>query len=79
MDHGPQSVPPYAKGEKKKIPRKKVFSLSHPPNRLPEETVARVFLAEAGMELGPTMGASFTVGLAKSGGGVGQGELSPGA
>ena len=41
------SVPPYAKGEKKKFPvkKKKVFLPVPSPKQTPKETVARVFLA----------------------------------
>lgn len=59
--------------ERKKIPckKKKVF-LPVPSPRLPKKQSPRFFWLGAGMELGSTVGASFTVGLAKSGG-AGQG------
>ena len=44
--------------KKKKIPvkKKKCFSLSHPPNRLPKKQSLAFFWLQAGIELGPTVG-----------------------
>lgn len=62
------SVPPYAKGEKKKkipVKKKKCFSLSHPPNRLPKKQSLAFFWLQAGIELGPTVGGFLHCGPGK--------------
>ena len=71
MDHGPICAT-ICKRREKKFPVKKVF-LPVPSPRLPKKQSPRFFWLEAGMELGSTVGASFTVGLAKSGGRGGAG------
>ena len=69
MDHGPICATICKRREKKfPVKKKKVF-LPVPSPRLPKKQLPRFFWLGAGMELGSTVGASFTVGLAKSGGG----------
>ena len=53
--------------KKKKIPvkKKKCFSLSHPPNRLPKKQSLAFFWLQAGIELGPTVGGFLHCGPGK--------------